>query len=399
MLTRRSILAAGLAAGATLALPAFARVRAEKRRLLILGGTSFLGPHVVEYARSRGWHVTTFNRGISERRRDEPVPADEKLVGDRDPNKGEGLKALEGKKFDAVIDTSGYYPRMVKSSAELLAPNCGHYVFISTVSVYAANANPGQDETAPIATMPDPTLENMGNNLEYYGSLKALCEQAAEAAMPGRVTNIRPGYIVGPGDWSDRFTYWPVRIQRGGDVLCPGDGEDPVQFIDVRDLAAWSVHCVERSVFGVYNALGPVGGLTTRAFFEACNEVGGGKANLVWAPWDEVMKHGLGPGMLPIVFPRTGEFAGFSTRKFDRSVANGFTSRPVKTTIKDTLDWYPIEVKRRERVTAELIAAAEKDGKPKPNTGDPKALRAGPPAERESAVLKAIADAKANPGG
>jgi 2'-hydroxyisoflavone reductase len=186
-------------------------------KLLILGGTAFLGPAIVNAAVARGHTITLFNRGKTN---PQLYPELEKLRGDRNGD----LEALAGRQWDAVIDTSGYYPRVVKMSAELLAPNVGHYTFISSISVYRDFKTPDMTEAAPVGTIDDPTIEEITG--ETYGPLKALCEQAAEAAMPGRVANIRPGLIVGPRDRSDRFTYWPVRIARGGEVLCPGNGDD-----------------------------------------------------------------------------------------------------------------------------------------------------------------------------
>ena len=179
----------------------------KKLNLLILGGTGFLGPHIVEYALARGHSITLFNRG---RTNSDLFPDLEKLVGDRDPEVGEGLSALEGRTFDAVFDTCGYFPRMARASAELLKDAVGQYVFISTISVYADYSQAWSDETAPVGTMADPTVEAFGDNFENYGPAKALCEQAVEAVMPGRATSIRPGLIVGPRDNVPRFTWWPV---------------------------------------------------------------------------------------------------------------------------------------------------------------------------------------------
>ncbi len=184
----------------------------KKLKILVLGGTGFLGPAFVTAAQARGHTLTLFNRGKT---RPELFPNVEKLQGDRDPKKGEGLKALEGRKWDAVLDTSGYYPRMVKASAELLAPNVEQYVFISSISAYANNDEPHEDESGPTAKLADPTVETMGKNFENFGGLKRLCEEAAETAFPDRATLVRPGYIVGPEDRSDRFTYWPVRYDEG----------------------------------------------------------------------------------------------------------------------------------------------------------------------------------------
>ncbi|NTW86889.1 MAG: epimerase, partial [Holophagaceae bacterium] len=218
---------AGLDLAAT---PAKATGKAGKLKILILGGTGFLGPATIEAAQARGHQVTMFNRGKT---RPELFPGVEKLHGDRDPKKGEGLKALEKGTWDAVIDNSAYYPRMVAASAGLLAPRVRQYLILSSISAYKEPNPEAGTEDAPLATMPDPTLEDMGKSYEYYGALKALCEQAAQKAMPGRTTVIRPGYIVGPDDPSGRFTYWPARFDRGGEVAVPGTPSDPLQIIDV----------------------------------------------------------------------------------------------------------------------------------------------------------------------
>ena len=245
-------------------------------KVLILGGTAFLGPEIVEAARAHGHVLTLFNRGKTN-----PglFPDIEKLRGDRNGD----LKALEGRSWDAVIDTSGYVPRHVRDSARLLSKAVGHYVFISTVSVYADFKAEGMDESAPVGTLPDPTVEQVTG--ETYGPLKALCEKAAEEAMPGHVANVRPGLIVGPGDPTDRFSYWPVRVAKGGDVLAPGNPDTAVQFIDVRDLAAWSVKLVEDGHAGVYNAVGPKARLTMQELLH-----GGAGA-------DNAPDRGQGPGV------------------------------------------------------------------------------------------------------
>jgi len=239
-LTRRSLLSVLAGAGA------LAAAAPPKKRILILGGTGFLGPATVEAARSRGHVLTLFNRGKT---RPGLFPDIETLHGDRDPNVGEGLKSLEGRKWDAVIDNSGYFPRQVGASARLLAPNVGHYIFISSISVYADNSVEGLDESAAVATIADPNVEKITE--QTYGALKALCEKACEQALPGRTTVVRPGYIVGPDDASGRFTYWPIRFDRGGEVLAPGAPQDPVQFVDVRDLGGWLITLVERGDLSV----------------------------------------------------------------------------------------------------------------------------------------------------
>lgn len=331
----------------------------KKLRLLILGGTAYLGPEVVEAATSRGHSITLFNRGKT---RPQLFPDLEKLHGDRDPDKGDGLKALKEHEggWDAVIDTSGYYPRHVKASAELLAGKAGQYVFISTVSVYGDNSKAGMDETAPVGTIDDPTVENMGAEMKNYGPLKALCEQAAEKAMPGRVTSIRPGYIVGPGDWSGRFNYWPVRIRRaksGGEVLAPGKPSDPIQMIDVRDLAEWIVRCIEQSTVGVYNAIGPKEKLEWGSVLEACKRVTKSSAELVWVPAKFLEAHAKPGDYFPIWLHTEGETAGFHNRSNARAVAKGLTFRPIDETISGFLAWYDAldEEKQRKFLTGTSI--------------------------------------------
>lgn len=304
------------------------------KRILILGGTGFLGPATVEAARARGHQLTLFNRG---RTRPGLFPDLEKLTGDRDPRKGEGLKALEGRQWDAVIDNSGYYPRMVSASARLLAPAVKHYIFISSISAYAEESVEGADETARVATIPDPTVEEMGPNSQNFGALKALCERAAEEAMPGRTAVVRPGYIVGPDDPSGRFTYWPVRVDRGGEILAPGEPSDPVQFIDVRDLGEWLVRVVENGTVGVFNATGPEKLLGIGALLEACRRATAAKGALTWVSAEFLEKQKMD---LPIWAPYRGQTKGFHTRNISRALKAGLRFRPHEATVKDTLAWY-----------------------------------------------------------
>jgi 2'-hydroxyisoflavone reductase len=299
----------------------------QRLKILILGGTRFLGPHVVETATERGHTVTLFNRGITN---PELFPDLEKLKGDRDPDKGDGLQRLRDRSWDAVVDTSGYYPR-----------NIGHYVFISSISVYADTSQPNLDETAAVATMPDPTLETMGENFQYYGPLKALCEQAAESAMPRRTTNVRPGLIVGPRDASPRFTYWPVRVERGGEVVAPGNPDDPVQFIDVRDLAEFIVWIIEKRTMGVFNATGPTHPMTIGELLHGCKAVTGGDARFTWVPADFLAEQDVhGWSDLPVWVPPVGDTAGFHRINIDRAIKAGLTTRPLADTVRATLDWY-----------------------------------------------------------
>ncbi len=339
MIDRRRFLAGSLAAtlaaacGSRKESPAVtttpAPVKSTPRTILILGGTGFLGPHVVDTARARGHTVTLFNRGKTH-----PglFPDVEKLQGDRDGK----LEALNGRTWDAVVDTSGYVPRIVKMSAELLAPSVKQYIFVSTISVYD-DANPANaDEAAKIQTIADPTNEEVKVN---YGALKALCEQAAEAAMPGRVANIRPGLIIGPGDPTGRFSHWPTRIAEGGEVLAPGDGSTPVQYVDGRDLGAWIVRMIEDTTTGVFNALGPETRVTMKEVLDACNEVSGNKAQLTWVPSDFLEKQNVAPwGEMPMWID-VKDMAGFGTMQNRRAIAKGLTFRPIRDTAKDTLAW------------------------------------------------------------
>jgi 2'-hydroxyisoflavone reductase len=321
-----------------------------KKTILILGGTNFLGPHVVEAARARGHTVTLFNRGKT---KPGLFPDVEKLHGDRDGQ----LDALKGRTWDAVVDTSGFVPRIVKQSAELLAPSVKQYIFISTISVYKNGDVVGADETAELQKADDPASEDIP---KYYGALKALCEQAAEAAMPGRVATIRPGLIVGPLDPTGRFTHWPARMADGGEVLAPGDGTTPTQVIDSRDLGAWIVKVIEDNVTGIYNALGPAKPLTMKAMLEACNAAAGNKATLTWvdaafleeqkvAPWSE----------LPAWFDAKGEMAGFGTMANARAIKAGLVFRPIGETAKATLEWLALPE------TAEWIATLPDDKRDK----------------------------------
>jgi 2'-hydroxyisoflavone reductase len=335
MIERRDLLFGSLALAACASAPKpepkAAPVPRTPKRILILGGTGFLGPHVVDAARARGHTITLFNRGKTH-----PglFPDVEKLHGDRDGH----LEALAGRTWDVVVDTSGYFPRIVRASAELLAPNVGHYIFISTISVYASEDKVGADETAPVATIADPTIEKVTDT--SYGALKALCEQAAEAAMPGRVANLRPGLIIGPGDPTGRFSHWPSRMAEGGEVLAPGDGTTPVQYIDGRDLGAWIVRVAEDKTVGVFNAFGPEQRITMREVLEACNHATGEHAKLVWVDAAFLAAQKVTEWAdMPMWADAKGENAGFGTRSNRRAIAAGLTSRPIGDTARDTLSW------------------------------------------------------------
>jgi 2'-hydroxyisoflavone reductase len=370
MITRRQFLGTSLAAGSVVALGArLAQARPcaarGKLRILILGGTGFLGPACLESALARGHALTLFNSGSTEERRKgsgrpSVIPDGvEVLYGNRDPQKTaddrrrqrdpttkpdptspKGLSELRGKSWDAVIDTSGYWPRIVKASAELLAPHVQHYVFISTISVYKRNDIPDMDESGELATLADPQIEDFGASFENYGGGKALCEAAAEAAMPGRVAIIRPGYIVGKRDSSRRFLYWPWRLTEGGEMIVPGAPDDPVQVIDVRDLADWVVHCIEQKIMGVYNATGPATKLSMKAMLDGCRAAVGGETKCTWIDSAFLGEQGVGPEAFPIWASPQGETAGFHRTNVARAVAHGLTFRSVADTARSTMEWY-----------------------------------------------------------
>jgi 2'-hydroxyisoflavone reductase len=290
-------------------------------KLLVLGGTKFLGRAAVEAALARGDEVTLFNRGETN---PELFPEVEKLRGDRDGD----LSALEGREWDAVIDPSGFVPRLVRASAEALRGSVGHYLFVSSASVYAEPYVAGFDESAPTL---EPEWESE-EVLAHYGELKEACEEVVSEVFPGAHTNVRAGLIVGPHDASGRFTYWPMRIAAGGEVLAPGSPDGSTQFIDVRDLGAWLVTaCAERAV-GPFNATGePV---TFGEVLAACP----GDAKITWVDEAFLLEHEVGPWMeLPLWIP--GEEQAFLQMSVARARAAGLETRPLAETARDTLAW------------------------------------------------------------
>ena len=298
-------------------------------QLLVLGGTVFLGRHIVEVALAYNDEVTLFNRG---QQNANLYPDLEKLRGDRDG----GLDVLKGRTWDAVVDTSGYVPRLVGDSARLLADAVGQYTFISSISVYKDFRATRIREDAAVGTVDDDTMETVTG--ETYGPLKALCEQAAERAMPGRVLCVRPGLIVGPYDPTDRFTYWPVRVARGGEVLAPPTPAAPVQFVDVRDLAQWVRQMAAQQKTGVYNATGPVERLTFGQFLEACTRTAKSDATFTWASAAFLAEQEVTPWMhLPLWVPE--EKRGMLQADIAKATADGLTCRPLSETIYDTLTW------------------------------------------------------------
>ncbi|WP_145063290.1 NAD-dependent epimerase/dehydratase family protein [Engelhardtia mirabilis] len=336
--SRRTLLTAA-AASAGLALPgaldALARPLSAgaPKRLLVLGGTRFLGPAVVDAALARGWEVTLFNRGQSDPERYAQL---ETRIGDRDTG---DIAALAEGQWDAVVDTSGYVPGHVRSAVELLRDRVGQYVFVSTVSVYADTAGEMIGEDTAVATVEPEVVEQVTTIREsfpYYGAMKALCEQAAEAAMPGRVLNLRPGLIVGPEDSSDRFTYWPVRVARGGEVLAPGDPNAEVQYIDVRDLGEWIVRTVADGTTGVFNAVGFDYRQSFQELLHAAKLTLGADASFTWVGEEFLLEREVAPYRdLPLWLP-AGMRGHFDV---SRALAAGLELRPATDTIRDTWTW------------------------------------------------------------
>ena len=297
-------------------------------RLLVLGGTHFLGRHVVEAALSGGHEVTTFTRG-----RTNPAlfPDVEHLHGDRDGDLG----ALAGRSWDGVVDTSGYVPRIVRLSAELLRDSAGRYVFVSSVSAYADFSRPVHEST-PLAQLDDPTTEDVS---EHYGALKAACESVVDEVYGDRGTSVRAGLIVGPHDPTDRFTYWPVRLAEGGDVLAPGDPARQVQVVDARDLAAWLVKLAAHGARGACNATGPAEPLLFGDALQRMARAVGASPRLVWVDDQVVLAAGVEPWMeLPLWLPGA-EWEGLMQADIRKASAAGLTFRPLEETARDTLAW------------------------------------------------------------
>jgi 2'-hydroxyisoflavone reductase len=360
MTTRRDLLqiAACAAAGAVLpdalAVAADTKPEPKTKTLLILGGTGFIGPHLTQEAQRLNWKVTHFNRG---KRASDGVPGVETLIGDR---KGQ-LDSLRGRKWDVVIDDTGYIPKYVKMSAELLAPNVGYCLYISSISAYESLAKPN-DEESPTGKLSNPDIEDISNG--NYGPMKALCEQYSAEAFKGRVSIVRPGYIVGPLDGTDRFTYWPVRASKGGEMLAPGTPHDPVQIIDVRDLSAWMMKLVEARTNGYFNAVSPPGAFTmgdlVTASLKASPKAG---TKVTWVSEDFLAAHWKPDDLdLPPWSPPKGDTAGAALTSIKPAAKTGLRSRPLQETVRDTLAWYQtLPADRQEHPHAGLAAEKEKD--------------------------------------
>jgi 2'-hydroxyisoflavone reductase len=320
---------------------------AKGLRILILGGTGFTGPHQVRYALARGHKVTLFNRG----RQPKTWPGDvEELLGDR--NTGD-LKSIEGREWDVCIDNPTTLPFWVRDAGKVLRGKVQQYVFISTVSVYAAN-DKAEDEAAAVLPYEgaDPmaeTVETLRAKARLYGPLKAVSEAEAKRQFGAATTVIRPGLIVGPGDETDRFTYWPVRLARGGEVLAPGSGSDPVQFIDARDLAEWTIRMAEARSTGTFNATGPAQALLMRDMLAGIAEAVRANPRLTWVPAEFLEAQQVSAWTdLPVWVPGEGESAGFAQRRIERALRAGLTFRPLATTAADTLAWFRQQPEARQ---------------------------------------------------
>lgn len=329
--------------------------------VLVLGGTGFIGPPMVEYLLARGHKVTIFNRGQSNT---DLFPGVERLEGDRNDN----LESLKGREWDVVFDNHATLPRWVKQTAELLQGSVGRYVHVSTISVYAEpeftmpddlaeEEKLRLDEDAPLSQLPEDWDGSEEVTGATYGPFKWQAEAEAEKAFPGKSTIVRPGLIVGPGDPTDRFTYWPLRVQRGGEILAPGSGRDSTQIIDARDLVKFIVRLAENDVSGVFNATGPESRLSMAEMLAGIRAVTSGALKFTWVPADFLGAQSVSPwGDMPCWIPG---HAVMNVR-LDRALAAGLTYRPLADTVGDTLEWYSeLDEERRANLRAGLSAERE----------------------------------------
>jgi nucleoside-diphosphate-sugar epimerase len=334
-------------------------------RILILGGTGFTGPFQVRYSLERGHKVTVFNRG---RTHPGELPKEaEQLIGDRNGQ----LDALKGRTWDVVIDNPATLPVWVRDAAQILQGNAERYVFISSTAVYADSGKVNQDETAPLAkyegadAMKETSATMRASNMALFGPLKAVSEAEAEKWFPGKALIIRPGYIVGPGDESDRFTYWPVRVERGGEMLAPGTPDDPIQIIDARDLAEWTVRMVEQGTVGSFNAVGPKSKLGIGKMLEVMKKTTRSDARFTWVD-DKFLASQKIIDDFPIWTSPSGPYITYNTANISKALQHGLTFRPLAETTRATLEWF------RKQPPARQLK-----------------MRAGIPAAREAEVLAA----------
>jgi 2'-hydroxyisoflavone reductase len=359
--SRRDLLRLSALAASALALPARADTAPKPMRLLILGGTGLIGPYQVRYALARGHKVTIFNRGREKETWPGPV---EELLGDRNGD----LKSLEGRDWDVCIDNPTTLPVWVRDAARVLKGHVGQYIFISTISAYAAN-DKAADESAALAgykgadAMAE-TQKSLASDFRLYGPLKAASEKEARAQYGEAATTIvRPSLIVGPGDGTDRFTYWPVRLARGGDVLVPGDGSDPVQFIDARDLGEWTVRLAEQRATGAFNAAGPAEPMTMRQMLAGIAQGVHANPKFIWAPTSFLKTNKVAAWRdMPVWIPGQDETFGFHRRDIGRALRAGLTFRPLAQTAADTLAWFhSLGAERQAKLHAGLSPEREAD--------------------------------------
>lgn len=357
-LDRRELLKVSLAATVTGCLGGQALARRRILKVLILGGTGFIGPHFVQALSDAGHTVTLFNRG---RRDPQARQGVEQLLGDRNDN----LRSLEGRDWDLVIDNSGYTPRQVRLSTALLHGHVGQYMFISSIAVYDDFQNPPIRESHALADIGDLPQDKLADG--NYGALKVLCERIVQQAFGRQATLIRPTYICGPGDFSDRFTYWPVRVSRGGEMLAPGTPDDPIQFIDVRDLADFVRLCAERGTAGVFNVCTPPRWATMGKLLETSRQVTGADTKFVWAGSEFLADNkAIEPGMwasqeVPIWAPPSGQSLGHGLVSCRAAEKKGLKFRPLATTIRDTLAWQKTRPKEQQKLRSGLTAAREQE--------------------------------------
>jgi 2'-hydroxyisoflavone reductase len=328
-------------------------------RILILGGTGFTGPFQVRYALSRGHQVTVFNRG---RTHPGELPNEvAQLIGDRNGQ----LDALKGRTWDVVIDNPATLPVWVRDAAQILKGSVDRYVFISSISVYGDTSKQGMDETASLAkydgadAMKETNATMRASNFALFGPLKAVSEAEAEKHFPGKALIIRPGYIVGPGDESDRFTYWPVRVERGGEVLAPGTPADPIQIIDARDLAEWTIRMVEQGAVGSFNAVGPKSKLGLGKMLDVIKKTTDSDARFTWVD-DKFLASEKIIDEIPIWTSPHGPEIAYSTVNINKALSHGLTFRPLSDTTKATLEWFRKQTPARQlRMRAGIRAARE----------------------------------------
>jgi len=352
MITRRTFLDLGLGIlGTTTGWSALAN-RRKGKTILILGGTGFIGPHLTQEALRLGWSVTHFNRGITKQGISSSV---ETLIGDRAGD----LKSLQGRKWDVMIDNTGYIPKFVKNSAQLLAPNVGYCIYTSSVCAYESFRSPN-NEDSPKAKPPDPGLEEMEPGM--YGPMKVLCEQYCTDAFGGRLAIVRPGYVAGPGDESDRLTYWVARVSKGGEMIAPGRPRDPIQLIDVRDLVTWMMTLAEIRITGIFNAASPPYSFTIGDLISLSERASPkSRIKVTWVPQEFLMQN-LGKGVEKLFpwLPPKGNTAAAALTSVARATSKGLVSRPLWLTVRDTLTWFEsLPIDRRTQLRTGLEAHEE----------------------------------------